>query len=371
MAVVLLGCVLTIAIAPGVAPDNSSTSSYTTGRAGTWALFQLASRLGARTERLSGSGFSAALGPGETLVEAAPSTPFTRVQLRAVRHFLDAGGTLVYALGNRYVDAPMLASLAVTTGARTAARSWLELLPLGGSARLTVRWGAGPSLSAAGAQALPLVGSVAHPVALVEAVGRGRAVLLNSEVIISNAALRERDNAEFSAAVLGILPGRRVLFDEIHHGYSLGDGAEALLVGTPLGLVTALCALLVLTFLFTSGRRLGAPLPPAELVSVRSTADHLDALAQLYLRSKDRQAVAGRYLQQLRTRAGSLQHLPPTPGVEPSGLQSRFEAACRELEAAARTQVEPGRLRRLAEEADQLGRELEGADPKAEEVQVR
>lgn len=235
MGVVLLGCVLTVALAPAPAPDNGDPSSYATGRAGTWALFQLASRLGAEAERLTGGGFGAALSPAGTLVEVAPTTPFSKLQLRQIQRFLEAGGTLVYALGSRSVDAPVLASLHVATGRAAAAGVSRELLPLRGSTLLTVQFGSGPSLSPAGPQAFPLLGSATRPVALVERVGLGRAVLLNSGAPVANTDLREQQNAEFAVSALGLVAGRPILFDEIHHGYTLGDGAAALLLGTPWG----------------------------------------------------------------------------------------------------------------------------------------
>ncbi len=371
MGVVLLGCGLTVALAPAPAPDNGDPSSYATGRAGTWALFQLAARLGANAERLTGSGFGAALSPGGTLVEVSPTTPFSKLQLRQIRRFLEAGGTLVYALGSRSVDAPVLASLQVTAGRAAPAGVSRELHPLRGSTLLTVQFGSGPSLSPAGPQALPLLGSATRPVALVERVGLGTAVVLNSGAPVSNTDLREQQNAEFAVSALGLVAGRPILFDEIHHGYTLGDGAAALLLGTPLGLVTALCTVLLLTFLLTSGRRLGAPLPPRALVSVRSTTDHLDALAQLYERARDRRAVAARYLQQLRATAGALQLHGPSRELAPASLQSRFEAICKKLELAVGGSDAPGRLMSLAQEADQLEREFQGADPGPEEVQVR
>ncbi len=358
--ILAVGVILTAVLAPAPQVNNSDPSSFATGTSGTWALYHLAADLGARPDRLTGSSFSAALRAPATLVEAAPSTPFASGQVRAVMRFVRSGGTLVLALGATQVDAPLLAALGLAPGADVGAGPWRERLPIGGRPERLVLSAGGRSVSYGTGPAVPLLGPSAGPVAVAERVGLGEAVVLDSEAIVSNALLRKGGNAAFATAVMGLTPGRRVIFDEIHHGYSLGDGARALLLGTPLGLVTIMCAVLLLVFLITSGRRLGRPLPPPELVSVRTTDDHLDAVAQLYARARDRRAVAARYLQQLRARIGPPAGRPPVDGLGDSDLSRRQAALVVELERASQEPIETGRLRLLAEQADRLGRELQG-----------
>lgn len=364
-AVLTAGAILTVLLSPGPQPDNSNPSSFATGAAGTWALYHLAGDLGAQPSRLTGSSFAAALRRPAILVEAAPSTPFDPGQVRAVSRFLRSGGTLVLALGRTAVDRPLLASLRISLGKTVGPGPWRPLVPIGGQARLLVGSDSAPSLDSSAASAVPLLGTIRHPVALVERVGRGRAVVINSEAVLSNELLDKFGNAQFAVAALGLGRGARVIFDEIHHGYSLGDGAQALLLGTPLGLVTALAGLLLLVFRFSSGRRLGRPLPPAELVAVRSTTDHLEAVARLYARAGDRRAVATHYLRQLRARvaAGG----PSSAAVAPDAA-APLHALMAELERATEEPVPPAELRRLARSADALGRELQGVALREEEV---
>ncbi|MHB1501548.1 MAG: DUF4350 domain-containing protein [Candidatus Dormibacteria bacterium] len=368
--ILAVGAILTAVLAPPPQVTNSDPSSFATGTSGTWALYHLAAALGARPDRLTGSSFSAALRAPATLVEAAPSTPFASGQVVAVMRFLGSGGRLVFALGGTKVDAPLLAALGLAQGAAVGAGPWRERLPLGGQPEHRVLSAGGRSLGYGTGPAVPLLGPSARPVAIVERVGSGEAVVLDSEAILSNALLRQGGNAAFATAVLGLAPGRRVIFDEIHHGYSLGDGAQALLLGTPLGLVTIMCAVLLLAFLITSGRRLGRPLPPPELVSVRTTDDHLDAVAQLYARASDRRAVAARYLQQLRARIGPSAGRSSVDGLGDSDLVRRQSALVVELEMASQKPIETGRLRLLAEQAHRLGRELQGGSS-SEEVSSR
>jgi hypothetical protein len=361
-AVLAAGAVLTVLLSPGPQPDNSDPSSWATGAAGTWALYHLAEKLGASPSRLTGSSFAADLRPPAILVEAAPSTPFDPSQVRAVLHFVQAGGTLVFALDRNAVDEPLLASLRISPGATVGSGPWRTLLPIDGPTDLLVRSARAPSLTSRAASAIPLLGTVSRPVALLERVGRGRALVFDSEAVLSNSLLDRDGNAQFASAMLGLGPGARVIFDEIHHGYSLGDGAEALLLGTPLGLVTALCSLLLLLFLFSSGRRLGRPLPPPELVAVRSTEDHLEAVARLYARAGDRRAVAGHYLRQLRARpaAGG----PPAGTMAPDSAPA-VTALISALERATEEPVSLAELRRLARSAHSL--EMQGLGRSQEE----
>ena len=358
-AVVVVGAALAILITPAAAPNNSDPSSYATGRAGTWAFYHLEASLGAVPTRLTGDGFAAALRAAGTLVEAAPTVSFTKAQVGDLVRFVRGGGTLLYAVGTTAVDAPILAAFGLTDRGSYPARDWREQLPLAGHAPLQVEMGRSVGLGYARATALPLLGPVAAPVAVVEQLGRGRAVVLGSEAPLSNYGLRQSQDALFAVLASGTTAGRRVVFDEIHHGYGLGDGTTALLLGTPLGLAAILVAVVVLLFLASRGRRLGRALPPPELVSVRTTEEQLDALAHLYARTSDRRAVAGRYLAELRASAGpAFGRMPDESGTPLAGDLNRLLG---DLEAASHQGVEPKRLTELARRADSLERQLAGA----------
>ncbi|MHB1526279.1 MAG: DUF4350 domain-containing protein [Candidatus Dormibacteria bacterium] len=366
--VVVVGAVLAILIAPAAAPNNSDPSSYATGRAGTWALYHLLASVGAAPARLTGGGFRAALHSDETLVEAAPTIGFTSYQIKGMVRFVRGGGTLLYALGTPTVDGPVLTALGLSQTATVPGGSWRESLPLGGQPRLLVQTGPASGLGSAGATTLPLLGPAQDPVALLEQLGRGRAIVLGSESPISNGGLRQGQNALFTVLAAAASTGHKVVFDEIHHGYSLGDGAAALLMGTPLGLATLLVAGVGLLFLASSGRRLGRPLPPPELVAVRTTEEQLDALAQLYSRTRDRRAVAGHYLEELRARAGP--ELVRSSAAGSSATERRLTALLAQLAAASTKGVERTRLTELVRSADRLERELAGAVPSPPQSEV-
>jgi hypothetical protein len=365
--VVLVGGVLVIALSPTPTPDNSDPSSYATGNDGTYALYQLVAAVGGRPERMTGGGFAASLRQGSTLVEAAPSTAFSTGQIRELVNFVNKGGTLLYALGSPRIDAPVLAALSLRPAGKVAGPSWRERLPLGGGPDLLVETGRAKGLVSEGGTSLALLGPAHSPVAVVQTLGHGRVVVLGSEASISNRLLRDHGNASFALLALGVRPGSSVLFDEIHHGYTAGDGVGALLFGTPLGLAAVLAMVVLLAFLISSGRRLGRPLPPPELVSRRSTDQHLDALAELYARAGDQRALAQRYLDDLRATSGVV----PVEGGGDGDLRRRLRLITSELEAASREPLNPRRLRELARETDSVQREIAGELSPEQAAEVR
>jgi hypothetical protein len=365
--VIVVGAVLAIVLTPAPAPDNSNPSSYATGNDGTYALYQLVGAVGGHAQRLAGSGFASSLRSGSTLVEAAPSTPFNPGQMRGLLRFVRAGGTLLYALDRPAIDAPVLAALGLREAGSIAGPSWHERLPLGGGPELVVQTGRATGLVPNGANSLPVLGPSKSPVAVVESLGMGQVIVVGSEAPISNRLLRDRADGQFALLALRVRPGSRVLFDEIHHGYTAGDGVGELLFGTPLGLAAVLAAVVLLLFLISSGRRLGRPLPPPELMSKRSTDDHLDALAELYARTGDQRALAARYLDELSASG---------PGVALEGgdygdLSRRLRLVTAELEAASREPLDARRLRKLARASDAVQREIAGEPSPDRAAEVR
>lgn len=368
-ALVVVGSILLVVLAPGAAPDNGNPSSWATGRAGSWALYHLAQGVGASPRRLTGSGFGAALkSPRATLVEYLPTTPFGAAQVRAIGAFLRRGGQLLLAGGSAAEDLPLLALIGLAPAGTARLGTTRELVPLRGVPGLTVSVGSAMRLRPIGSGAVPLLGTESTPVAAAVPVGRGEAIVVGSGYPLSNQGLRRADDAQF--AILSMLagPGRHLVFDEIHHGYQLGDGVSALLWGTPLGAAAILVAALLLLYLGSQGRRLGRPLPSGSLTAIRSTDDHLEAMAQLYAGSGDRRQVVARYRDELtaslarRTRGGP---------VADAGALGPAAPLVAELARGARDGVSGPTLVSLAQRARRVELEMAGGNAPPEEVPNR
>lgn len=136
-------------------------------------------------------------------------------------------------------------------------------------------------------EATVLIESEYGPVAMTTPVGRGRVVLLGSGSPFVNGTLRDGGGAIFARLLKAFGKGP-VLFDEYH----LGMGERRSLIGylRDLGLAPALIqlCLVALLFLFARGQRLG---PPREddIATPRVTQRYLEALGELYARTKDTQ----------------------------------------------------------------------------------
>ncbi len=360
LALVVLGGVAAVALAPAPAPDNANPSSWSTGTGGSWALYHLSLGLGTRPERVTGSDLPAALRGGATLVEYQPTVPFSRSAAQAIWAFVRAGGRLVLAGGATPVTRPLLSLLGLAATGHLPAGALRERLPLGGTGPLLVEGGAGPGYEASSPAALPLLGGGPHPAAEVVTLGKGEAIVLNSAYPFSNLGLRQAQDGLFAARVLGLAGHRTILFDEIHHGYQLGDGTAALLWGTTLGASALVLAALCLLFLASSGRRLGRPLPAAQLLARRGTDDHLEAVASLYARIGDRRAIAERYRSELAAAIATGPNSPAGPGAD--GRVSAPELL-RALEVASREGTDGPTLVGLAERSTRAALELCGTGP--------
>ncbi len=366
-----LGLVAALSVAP---PPSASgdPSSFATGTDGTYALYHFLQRSGYQAHRLTGAGFASALAGTDVLVEAAPSTPFGAGARRALVDFVRAGGTLLYAVRTPSIDRPVLAALGLRLGRMVSGAGWARLdLPLGRGAPTGLRLGPAREILG-GPGTLPLLGPPQAPLAVARPLGLGHVYVLGTLRPLSNRWLRVPADARLVLSLLGASRGPQAAVDEIHHGYNNGDGAGALVFGTSLGYALLVVLIVLGGFVATQGRRLGRPLPPPELATVRSTDDHLRAMAALYARTRDQRAVARRYHDQLYAALAGRAGLPPeaSPAVLRAGLSGlgpeaaeRAASTVDGLRAAAEQAVPPRRLLALAAAADRCQRDLApGAD---------
>ena len=359
--------ILLVATQPSTVSAPGDRSSFANGPAGTLALADLLRARGDTVTRLTGSGFARAIQTEGVVVEAGPSRPFTAAQSRALVGWVTRGGTLLYAAARPLVDGPVLRALGVGLGPAGPAVAAAPLLPVLPPGAGRVRLGRAHRLRALVPEVLPLVVGAAGPLAVARPLGRGQLYVLGSTAALDNAGLDRGGNAAFVLGLLARAPDRRVLIDEIHHGYVSGTGSAALVFGTPLwGAILILLAATVIAGA-TQGRRLGRPLPPPELAVVRSTDDHLRAIAGLYARTADRGTVAGRVRAQLeevvRSVTGSPPHADTHTLARAVAAEHRDETGAVLAVLAGLTEMErspasPRRLVELTRQADACARRL-------------
>jgi len=306
-ALLVIAALAVLGIGSGPSPDDPSSRSA--GRSGTLALYTwLHDGLGlSEVHRISGA---YDLGDLDVLIVNHPTVALSDADARAVLDLLRGGGTLLLTVDGQDLAAAAalldrLGIVPLTTVRPDVASSTqpidpgdrVHAIPLGAAAlafRVT------PDVS-------PLLTSGGRTVMVGAAVGGGRAYVLGSPYPLSNIGLRPSagDTWALVLALLERARGGRIGFDEVHHGEgAAATGAEAIFAG-PVGLAAGLAGTVVFFWLALSGRRLGRPLPREDPARVPTASDFVDAMTQLYARSRLRGAVAGRYAEELKQRVGA------------------------------------------------------------------
>jgi hypothetical protein len=98
-------------------------------------------------------------------------------------------------------------------------------------------------------------------------VGKGRVVFITAPHIVANNGIEEDDNLALALNVVQESPpGKKIAFDEYHHGYGAGGlfGSNSFMgyfKGTPVPWIMAQFVLMSLLLIYTRGRRFARPLP--------------------------------------------------------------------------------------------------------------
>lgn len=236
------------------------------------------------------------------LAVLAPTEDLTPGEIRRLRAWVRAGGTLHYAAR---VEDPLLDSLGLAlvgldgrdlderqryaprrAATPAAPHPWTAGIGSVDHVRLGFHPTA-PRLEADGWT--PLMSSGGFPVVVLLEEGKGRVVAWADPFPLTNGALASSDAAVLfvrsAAATAG--PGGTMWFDEYHHGYG-ADGnvvtwAARFVRERPLGRALLQCAGVAVLLLLLGARRFGAPLPPPP-ARRRSPLEHVEALSGAYLR---------------------------------------------------------------------------------------
>jgi hypothetical protein len=271
---------------------------------GTLALYRWLEDAGYPVTRIQGSArFADALRDTDLLFVLNPQTQFSPEQLAALEAWMGAGGVLVLSIeGSEGLLNPITARL----GAELSP----ILPPIAGALPLrqplwtdppvrTVSVQTSWQLDLKGDDAIPLLSAGSGPLMVAQPRGRGRLILLSTTWPVTNAGLREADNRWLAWNLAASGAGRRIAFDEIHHGYTGGD-LRALVLSRPWGWALIYAAGVLVVGLLLAGRRLGPPLVLASQGGRRGAAEYVAALAGLFQRAGRTDWVAGRYRAEFR-----------------------------------------------------------------------
>ncbi len=148
-----------------------------------------------------------------------------------------------------------------------------------------------------------LLGFDADPVLIGIRQGRGYIYLSSALFPFTNAGLRDERNAALMLNLLRRVPqGGRILFDEYHHGFFTPPSLRTALLDSPWGWAAIYALIVLVAYLILTGRRFGRPVPLREEVALRSSAEYVKSMADLFQRGGKRSFILQHYYKMFKRR---------------------------------------------------------------------
>ncbi|MFN8492674.1 MAG: DUF4350 domain-containing protein [Caldilineaceae bacterium] len=206
----------------------------------------------------------------------------------------------------------------------------------------------------------------------VQQVGRGVVWHLSLDFLLTNEQLRDKNVAALMPALLRNVPDHGALLFDTYHLYgpdlngNLGKQITTLqewLYRTPFGWAILFAFAAALLYLFLQGRRLGPALPTVTAARRREAAEYVMAMATLYRRAQQREAVAQHHKQRLKRGLGRSLHVNASLlddefvqrlQTTEASLSGEEAEAIRQLLTQLEDQPTEGSLVRLAASVDEL-----------------
>jgi hypothetical protein len=334
----------------GADPFEVRRSTFLATPTGAKAVHDSMQELGFRVARQRASLREVPAGTA-TLLVLSPPVAMAQEEVRGILSWVDAGGTLVLALGGGSMPATASAAnwetpqaaLAREIGVRArstpvsqygiAPTAAVEALFPGRERIERLRFHGGRVLEG------PLLGHATYRPLVRSALygdivgtarrGRGRIVVFADDAPFTNRSVRHPDNALFLLRICAPRAGEgAILFDERHQGYGDDRGAASRLAGalaeTGLGLAVLQAGLAGVVLLYLGGRRFGAPLPPPAAAR-RSAAEAAEALGRAYDAAGATGLSAETLATTVRRRAAARFGIPPT--LPPAEFTRRLRAS--------------------------------------------
>lgn len=290
--------VLTYPLLPREEPQPPFPTTHSAAPEGCLALYLWLADLGYDVRRVEGEFVLPE--NVDVLFVVGPTWGFERSDARALAVWVDRGHDLVLT-PDLFGDEELWNQLYVDRGTRRIEDE--EATPvqpvLLDPLVQRVAHGARRGLITRGLDYVPVLGSADEPVMLTFTLGQGRVYVLADEFPFTNAGVDQADNARLVLNLVGA-PGRIVAFDEVHHGYQRAQvSLEEGLFTQPWGWAVVYGVVVGVLYLALRGRRLGRPVPLARHQR-RTVAEYVSAMAGLFRRAGQRDAVRRHYRREFR-----------------------------------------------------------------------
>jgi len=320
--VLFVASIAVTALAARAPQDLGRTASvFDDGPGGTAALRRYLGAMGATTLVLEGDTFAPDPERAGLLFMLAPSELVTTRDIDALRAYLEAGGTVVFASDQAPIERALTSRLLADFDVRVAGR--LDPGTYGVAGILLsdppvhrIAIDRGTQLTFGGGRIPLSTGTTPSFIAFARE-GRGTLVALGSVGPFLTRTLGDADNGRFALALASdaISRGRAVAFDEYHHGFHPSADVFILLERTSIGRALVFALVCVFVFLLLSGRRLGPPVP-LEVRPGRSSLEYVRGFAGLVRRSGRGEIARRRLRRDLRTGLGRRLGLDPDTPFE-------------------------------------------------------
>ncbi len=370
--IVIIFAVLGFAITYAVEQSDQSApgaraTSFSSRDEGTLALYRWLSRTYNRVERLAYQPFT--LTPNDGLLFVlGPSDRYEPAAVNAVSAWVNAGGVLVVVddiASPRSQVTPLLAAFALQLERAPFAETVDGRHPALGSppvTQLAVKTNVAVAPATPDVGLAPLAGAPDRPIIASRQFGDGHVIAVSSLYPFTNEGLRQPAAA---ALVINLLrwapPGKRILFDEFHHGFRLETNLRSLLVRHPFGWAIIYALTITGLYLVVGSRRFARPLPLRSEAARRSSAEYIDSMAGMLRRARHYAYAGQHYHAMLRRRLGqpyglSLALDDDTFVAELARMRPIDSVALRRvLTELRRPDLSEADLLRLIDEADRLG----------------
>jgi len=309
--------------------------------------------------------------PDAILVLAAPQTPPSRQDLRALERFVSRGG-IVLAAGAESV-AFLPGSPFRPGGGRVVAGSSATASMLSPFSRYVpeVRMAPPARSLAEDAPYVPVYGDERTPYVLAARVGEGRVLWWSDAWPLSNGGIARAGHAELLANALGPpSDGRLVLWDEHYHGYT--RSLWSYLAGTPVPHAVLQLGLVFAAFVFAFSRR-RAPVRVPRVEARTSPLEFVESLGALYERAGASAGVVGTVRARVRRALVTATGLPPSASderlsraaAERTGMDAveLRDLLARSAEAARASRISADTARALVSELQEVASRLRAVTP--------
>jgi hypothetical protein len=318
--ILFLVLVIFTILGPGQSRDETVSSTPTTHSSapgGTLALLRWTSMLGYISERLEYDTFE--LAPqDDALFIINPSEVFNRTQADIVLNWVEQGGTLILIDSRPSLFTPvktMFQALNISIQGASATIERAKILqpslhtPPINSILAKTDYIIAPDRD----DVAHLVGTqqkdedtnkqTTQPIIIGLKHGQGYIYISSASFPFTNEGLSDSDNASLVLNLLRRVPENgRILFDEWHHGFHTPPSLRSIVLSNPWGQALVYGLVVLALYLALTGRRFGHPIPVREEIALRSSAEYVESMAELFQRGRKRDFILHHYYTSFKRR---------------------------------------------------------------------